>query len=402
MKKNAIYLVPRIYPNTNGGTQHNIGTCKYLTRYFDMTMISLLDSRYTLGEAEKELGNYEFNLACYCSKKSKNFKCKFCLLESVDLEIMSSILKIIKSKQISWVFFTIRMLPYVQRLKKIYPKIKYIYISHNAEYRNIMQDITQYDKMNDVNFLRHILKLLQGWAFIQAERQAIKLCDKVFSISEQDSELLARRYHTSFEKFILNKPMIPYVRRKNDLKWKDANYTNKLLIVGNMNWYPTVNGTNYFIDSIFPKLKMNESDLQLFIVGANPAKELIDRGRKDSSITVTGYVESVSEYYEQCDIAIVPIYEGTGAKLKVLEALGNDIPVVITKYVAKDYEGIQNAAIVCENDDQMIQSIRELMCNETKRKQLCEKEKIYYSEYMKENKYVDRFFEGIKKNSTTE
>ena len=402
MKEDAIYLVPRAYPNTNGGTQHNIGTCKYLTRYFDMTMISLLDSRYAMSEAEKKFENCGFNLIFYYSGKKKNFKDTFCMLESVDMEIMNSILQIIKSKKISWVFFTIKMLPYMQGLKRIYPGIKYIYVSHNAEYRNIMQDIIQYDRMNAVNIMRHIIKLLQGQAFIMAERQAIKSSDMVFSISEYDSELLAGKYHTSFEKFILNKPMIPYMRRENNLKWKDTNYTNKLLTVRNMNWYPTVNGTIHFIDHIFTKLKTNESDLQLFVVGANPAQELIDRGRKDTSITITGYVKSVSEYYEQCDIAIVPIYEGTGAKLKVLEALGNDIPVVITEYVAKDYEGIQNAAIVCENDDEMLSAIRELIGNELKRKQLCEKEEIYYSEYMKENRYVDRYFEGRKKNCTTE
>lgn len=156
------------------------------------------------------------------------------------------------------------------------------------------------------------------------------------------------------------------------------------------------------MDHIYPKLKNEDKDIQLFIVGARPAQELLDRAEKDHSVTVTGYVESVSEYYEQCDIGIVPIYEGTGAKLKALEALGNHIPVIMTAYVAKDYDEVQQAAIVAKDDEEMIVGICKLMCNEKLRKQVSEKEKEYYNGYMRENVYVDRFFEGRKENSATE
>ena len=195
--------------------------------------------------------------------------------------------------------------------------------------------------------------------------------------------------------------MIRYECRKNYEKWKKENYTNKLLIVGNMSWYPTVKGTKYFVEHIYTKLKAADETLKLFIVGARPSQELIDCARKDSSIVITGFVESVKEYYEQCDIAVVPIYEGTGAKLKVLEAIGNDIPVVMTSYVAKDYEEVQQAAMVADNDNELVQNIQKLINSESLRKQMCEQEEKYYSQYMKENIHVDRFFEGCKENNTT-
>lgn len=402
MKDNcAIYLVSRIYPNTNGGTQHNIGTCNYLMKYFHMTMVSLIDHRYEIEEAENDLKDCNFELVLCHSEAVKGYKERFCMLEPVDGKTMDKIVQLVDEKSTSVVFFTLKMLPYVQQLRKRCTGLQFIYISHNAEFMNITDDIIQYDRMNHVNRIRHMIKLGQAKAFIGKEREAICKSDFVFSISNNDTEVLSQKYHVSRNKFILNKPMIRYDDRKNCEKWKKENYTNKLLIVGNMSWYPTVKGTKYFVEHIYTKLKAVDETLKLFIVGARPSQELIDCAQNDSSIVITGFVESVKEYYEQCDIAVVPIYEGTGAKLKVLEAIGNDIPVVMTSYVAKDYEGVQQAAMIADNDNELVQNIQKLMNSESLRKQMCDQEEKYYSQYMKENIHVDRFFEGCKENNTT-
>ena len=393
-RHSAIYLVSRVYPNTNGGTQHNIGTCNYLSKFLNMTMISLLDRNYEKDKAEKELTDCDFDLILQYTDECRGYKERFCMLEQLSEHLMSDIRQLVYEKSVSIVFFTLKMFPYVQKLKKMTTGLTFIYVSHNAEFMNIASDITQYDKINHVNPIRHAIKLIQTRAYIWMEGKAVRDSDHVFSISNNDSEALAQRYHVNSDKFILNKPMIQYMPRAGHDKWKNENYTNRLLIVGNMSWYPTVKGTRYFVEHIYPKLKEENRGLQLFIVGAKPAKEIIDCAQTETSIVVTGFVESVKKYYEMCDIAIVPIYEGTGAKLKVLEALGNHIPVVMTDFVAKDYEGVEQVAMVAEDNEKMIKCIQQLIDDEQLRRNMCENEKAYYSQYMKENRYVDRFFEG--------
>lgn len=393
-RDNAIYLTTRIYPNTNGGTQHNIGTCSYLQKYLEMTMISLLDPQYLAEDAQKEADKYNFQTVFSYAFNKIGIMDRFCLLESVDNNVLTTIYSEIGAKSVSWIFYTLKMLPYVERIRKHYPGLKYIYISHNAEFMNIKSDIIRYDSINNVNKLRHMIKLIRVKAYIRKEEEAIKTSDKIFSISNNDTDYLSERYKVRINKFILNKPMITYCSRRNPDKWKDENYTHSVLIVGNMNWYPTVSGIIRFIDNVYYKLKEADTSLRLYIVGANPVKELLNKADSDSSIVVTGFVESVDDYYEQCDIAVVPIYEGTGAKLKVLEAVGNYIPVVLTQYVAKDYEGIEEIVPIAEDDSSLIHYMLELMNSEMKRKILCEQEQNYYVRYMKVNKYVDRLFEG--------
>ncbi len=393
-RDNGIFLTSRIYPNTNGGTQHNIGTCNYLCKYLDMTMISLLDSKYSIEDAQEEVGRYNFDTVFSYAHSKLGIINRFCLLEAVDTNVLGTAYSVIDAKSVSWIFYTLKMLPYVEKIRKHYPKLMYIYISHNAEFMNIKNDIIQYDRINNVKKLRHAIKLIQAEAYIRREKSAIKLSNRTFSISDNDSDCLSKKYSIEKNKFVLSKPMIMYSSKRDANKWKYENYLHRILIVGNMNWYPTVNGIIRFIDNVYCKLKKTDASLQLFIVGANPVQELLDKAEADSSIVVTGFVESVDDYYAQCDIAVVPIYEGTGVKLKVLEAVGNHIPVVLTQYVAKDYEGIKEIVPVAGNDDDLLQFLLELMSSEIKRKELSEQEQDYYIEYMRANKYVDRLFEG--------
>lgn len=393
-RQSAVYLVSRVYPNTNGGTQHNIGTCNYLSNFLNMSMLSLLDHNYERNIAEKEFCNLNFNIKFYYTGKTRGYKERFCMLEPIDENFMNGVKQTIYDQSVSIVFFTLKMFPYVCRLRKEMKGLTFIYVSHNAEFMNIVSDVTQYDQINHVNPIRHAVKLIQAQAYSWMEGEAVRKCDYIFSISNNDSVILSKRYHVNRNKFILNKPMIQYAPRTSYDKWKKENYTNRLLIVGNMSWYPTVKGTRYFVEHIYSRLKKENRELQLFIVGAKPAKEIIDCTQTETSIVVTGFVESVKKYYEMCDIAIVPIYEGTGAKLKVLEALGNHIPVVMTDFVAKDYEGVEQVAMVTGDNEKMIKCIQQLIDDEQLRRNMCENEKAYYSQYMKENRYVDRFFEG--------
>lgn len=233
-RESGIYLSSKIYPNTNGGTQHNIGAGEYLTRWLNMTMISLLGREYEKDEAGQSLAEYHFDVSFYYQGSTKGYKERFCLIEPIDEKIVEDIDNQVNSHSVSWLFFTLKMIGYAQRIQKLHPDMKCIYISHNAEFMNIADDIRAYDRNNHVKGLWHWLKLIRAKAFMIKEKEAVRRSDRVFSISNHDSELLAERYRADIKRFVLNKPMIGYQPRMDQLKWKDENYAHKLLIVGNM------------------------------------------------------------------------------------------------------------------------------------------------------------------------
>ena len=62
---------------------------------------------------------------------------------------------------------------------------------------------------------------------------------------------------------------------------------------------------------------------------------------------IIGEVDDVSEYYANSDIALVPLLEGSGTRLKILEAMSFGIPVVSTSIGAEgiDYSDGKNILI---------------------------------------------------------
>lgn len=82
------------------------------------------------------------------------------------------VLEVLCISSFKWLFFTLKMIGYAQRIQKLHPDMKCIYISHNAEFMNITDDIIAYDRINHVKGLRHWLKFIRANAFMMKEKEA--------------------------------------------------------------------------------------------------------------------------------------------------------------------------------------------------------------------------------------
>lgn len=122
--------------------------------------------------------------------------------------------------------------------------------------------------------------------------------------------------------------------------------TNNLLYIGKMGYQPNVDAVLYFIKEIFPLIKIQIRDAKFFVVGSNPTKEIKQLG-KNENIIVTGYVDDVQPFYEQCAISVVPLRGGSGTRLKILESMAFGRPVISTSIGC---EGLH----VCNNENIII------------------------------------------------
>lgn len=111
----------------------------------------------------------------------------------------------------------------------------------------------------------------------------------------------------------------------------------------------------YFLDHIFPLIKIKCPDLQIYMVGRSPRSDLLARNN-DDDIVITGKVDSVEKYYEMAKISIVPLRSGGGTRLKIMEAMAAGVPVVSTTVGA---EGIK----VKSGDDIMLADTPEIFAD---------------------------------------
>lgn len=100
---------------------------------------------------------------------------------------------------------------------------------------------------------------------------------------------------------------------------------------------PNAIAAEQLITQIYPRLKQRYPDCQLWLVGRFPTDLMQQAASCDRNIIVTGAVADVRPYLARASAMVVPLYQGGGTRLKILEAFAAGCPVVSTE---KGAEGL--------------------------------------------------------------
>jgi glycosyltransferase involved in cell wall biosynthesis len=102
-----------------------------------------------------------------------------------------------------------------------------------------------------------------------------------------------------------------------------------ILYCGSLSYRANVNALVLFVQRILPLIRREVPDARLLVVGRQPTEEV--RALHDGkSIWVHGDVPDVEEYYGRSTLLAVPLAEGGGTRIKILEAFAAGTPVVST------------------------------------------------------------------------
>jgi glycosyltransferase involved in cell wall biosynthesis len=108
-----------------------------------------------------------------------------------------------------------------------------------------------------------------------------------------------------------------------------------ILFVGNLNYAPNADAMIWFVSRVWKRLqKMMNFQARLLIIGANPPRA-VARLRAVRGVEVTGAVANLAPFYQQADLAIVPIRAGGGTRIKIIEAAAHGVPLVVTRIAAE-------------------------------------------------------------------
>jgi glycosyltransferase involved in cell wall biosynthesis len=114
----------------------------------------------------------------------------------------------------------------------------------------------------------------------------------------------------------------------------DNECAGELLFVGQMDRAPNIDAILLFYDSILPAIRRLHAGACLHIVGKDPDPVVtaLDDG---SRCIVHGRVADLTPRYERAAVVVAPIRQGSGTRLKVLEALGRGKALVATSMAAE-------------------------------------------------------------------
>ncbi|MGE0560686.1 MAG: glycosyltransferase [Flavobacteriales bacterium] len=151
-------------------------------------------------------------------------------------------------------------------------------------------------------------------------------------ISKQDKELIVNIKNDSIVVVPNGVDYSIYQHRISEKKYD-------LIFTGNMSYPPNVTSAIYIVKELLPIIWKTYPLVNLAIVGANPDSRVI--ALKSEKVTVTGWVEDISEYYASSKIFVAPMQIGTGLQNKLLEAMAMKLPC-ITSNLANNALGAEH------------------------------------------------------------
>ena len=142
-----------------------------------------------------------------------------------------------------------------------------------------------------------------------------------------------------------------------------------IVFTGAMNYFPNADGMIWFLREIFPLVKRRVPGARVKIVGGGPPRQLT--ALASEGVVITGYVEDVRPYVRGAGVYAVPLRMGGGTRLKVLEAMAMERPVVTTSVGCEGIHVVDGTSVlVADAPDRFAEAVIELMNNAALRQKL--------------------------------
>ncbi len=197
------------------------------------------------------------------------------------------------------------------------------YRAHNVEYRLWEQTAEKH------SFLKKIAIQFQAKQVKKFEKLTSEKCKKVFSISIEDDEIFKKLCPSISSQVIRVGQNFSSEPPARTLRTRPV-----LGFIGRLDWLPNREGLEWFLKNVWPKVQCQRPELTLKIAGSGNS-DWIKPFFSQPGLQFLGKVESLDAFYESIDLSIVPIFLGSGLRVKVVEASKYSIPVLSTQLGAE-------------------------------------------------------------------
>ncbi len=228
-----------------------------------------------------------------------------------------------------------------------YCRRPWVVAAHNVE-SQIWQRYADYEQ-NAVRrwYIRH-----QCHKFRSFEQRVFREASSTIVVSDADAALARRWFDAKSVRVVENGVDLEYFHPSASQR-----DTREILYIGSLDWRPNLDAVLQLLDSVFPKLRSLLPDARLTIVGRKPPTWLVDRVQREPSVSLHADVPDVRPYLWRSALLVVPLRIGGGSRLKILEALATETPVLSTAVGAEGLKLVPGRDYVQSEIDNMAKDI---------------------------------------------
>jgi len=104
-----------------------------------------------------------------------------------------------------------------------------------------------------------------------------------------------------------------------------------VLFVANLDYGPNADAAVVLVDRVLPALEArSDTPVRVELVGTFDPDGPVGALASHGSVTLTGFVDDVSDHYARAAVVVAPLSSGSGTRIKLLEAFARRVPVVTT------------------------------------------------------------------------
>lgn len=382
--KKILYISSNDPEYLNGGA---IGTKKIIE-----TLKELENERkikwYAVVNKEKQNNNFKkYYLEIQRNKMKAYLSRMLGYAEQMELNI-KNILSIIKQKKIEIVILQNSRLGNIsEKIKEHFPKVKIIQNFDNFEY--------EFSRMFTKN-MNIVVKIIEAYNVKKSEKKAIENMDLGIFLTEKDRKGVENFYN----KKIQNYEIVPIIYDNIFNKKKSIEKKNQVIFTGSLDMEANIEAGLFLIENyrqIFEKI-----ELKLILAGRNPSKKLNDKIKElklelQIEIIANPTREKMEKRLRESLIYISPVFEGSGMKTKLLEALFYGLPIIASEHTVIGYTNL-NKQYIKIFKDKNINEIRDFInefLEKLKKVEIYTEEKI--REYYFENFSIKNSIKELKK-----
>jgi len=215
--------------------------------------------------------------------------------------------------------------PYIAAIRKS-SNAKLIYRSHNIEFEIWQRTSNQENNAIKKKYLHLLAKCLKKY-----EQSILNLVDGIAAITKKDEEQLVA--------LGCNKPIttVPFGINLHNYQLKEILQEKKLFHIGSMDWMPNQEAIKWFLNEVWSAIIAKEPTATFHIAGKNMSEDIINLAASTKGVVNEGEVENANDFINKNNIMVVPLFSGSGMRIKIIEAMAMEKLVIGTSVA---FEGI--------------------------------------------------------------
>ena len=248
---------------------------------------------------------------------------------------------------------------YIDTIKK-YSRAKIVLRAHNIEHFIWRRHIA-HEKIS----VKKLYLTLQNKRLKKFELEVISKVDAIVPITKTDED--------EFKKLGFTRPLFTCITGVDVISYQTKLNVNEkaktIFYFGSMDWLPNQEAANWFLDNCWNKVHKAVPEAKLIIAGRGMPLEFFHITRPN--VLIVENVENGKAFYQQHQVMIVPLWSGSGLRIKIIEGMAYGKAIVSTCIGAEgiNYTDKKNI-LIADNAADFSDAVIKVLLDNSIRKQL--------------------------------